>query len=74
LFRATAGVSTAGAGRIILPGADEILFLPQRTYLPPGTLRQVLESTAHSGKISDYRVFELLRELNLEQVLTRAAD
>src|SRR5919198_401780 len=38
LFRATAGLSTAGAGRIIRPGADDILFLAQRPYLPPGTL------------------------------------
>jgi vitamin B12/bleomycin/antimicrobial peptide transport system ATP-binding/permease protein len=72
LFRATAGASTAGAGRIIRPGADDILFLAQRPYLPPGTLRQVLERTAHAGEISDNRIFGLLRELNLEQVLSRA--
>jgi putative ATP-binding cassette transporter len=72
LFRATAGASTAGAGRIIRPGADDILFLAQRPYLPPGTLRQIIEPAAHSGEIPDERIFELLRELNLEQVLTRA--
>jgi len=72
LFRATAGVSTAGAGRIILPDADGILFLPQRPYLPPGTLRQVLKPDLHAGAISDDRIFGLLRELNLEQILTRA--
>jgi len=72
LFRATAGLSTAGAGRIIRPGADGMLFLAQRPYLPPGTLRQVLEPAGHAGEISDDRIFGLLRELNLEQVLTRA--
>jgi vitamin B12/bleomycin/antimicrobial peptide transport system ATP-binding/permease protein len=72
LFRATTGASTAGAGRIIRTGADDILFLAQRPYLPPGTLRQVLERTAHAGEISDNRIFGLLRELNLEQVLSRA--
>jgi putative ATP-binding cassette transporter len=72
LFRATAGVSTAGAGRIILPDANDILFLSQRPYLPPGTLRQVLEPDVHAGEISDDRIFRLLRQLNLEQVLTRA--
>ena len=40
--------------------------------MPPGTLRQVLERTAHAGEISDNRIFGLLRELNLEQVLSRA--
>ena len=72
LFRATAGVSTAGTGRIIRPGADNILFLAQRPYLPPGTLRQILVRTVHEGEISDDRIFGLLRELNLEQVLARA--
>jgi vitamin B12/bleomycin/antimicrobial peptide transport system ATP-binding/permease protein len=72
LFAATAGVSTPGAGRIILPGDDDILFLPQRPYLPPCTLRQVLEPDVHPGEISDDRIFGLLRQLNLEPVLTRA--
>jgi putative ATP-binding cassette transporter len=71
LFRATAGIPTAGVGRIILPGAGDILFLPQRPYLPPGTLRQVIEPDVHAGEISDDRIFGLLRQLNLEQVLTR---
>jgi putative ATP-binding cassette transporter len=72
LFRATAGVSTAGTGRIIRPGADGILFLAQRPYLPPGTLRQVLVCTRHERDIADERIVGLLRELHLEQVVTRA--
>ena len=72
LFRATAGLSTAGAGRIIRPGADDIRFLAQRPYLPPGTLRQVLVHTVHEGEISDERIFGLVRELHLEQAVTRA--
>jgi putative ATP-binding cassette transporter len=72
LFRATAGLSSAGAGRIIRPGAEGILFLAQRPYLPPGTLRQVLVRPLHEGEISDERIFGLLRELHLEQAVTRA--
>jgi hypothetical protein len=72
LFRATAGVSTAGAGRIIRPGADDMLFLAQRPYLPPGTLRQVLVSSLHEGGITDERIFGLLRQLHLEPALSRA--
>jgi hypothetical protein len=60
VVRATAGISAAGTGRIIRPGADNIRFLAQRPYLPPGTLRQVLEPTAHAGEISNERVFALL--------------
>jgi vitamin B12/bleomycin/antimicrobial peptide transport system ATP-binding/permease protein len=72
LFRATGGLATAGEGRIIRPGADGILFLAQRPYLPPGTLRQVLVRTLHERDISDDRIFGLLRALHLEPVLARA--
>ena len=47
----------AGSGRIIRPGADDILFLAQRPYLPPGTLRQVLEDAPRAERnISDDRI------------------
>jgi putative ATP-binding cassette transporter len=72
LFRATAGVSTAGSGRIIRPRASDIRFLAQRPYLPPGTLRQVFDGAAPADKISDERIFTLLRALNLEKVVTQA--
>ena len=45
LFRATAGVWGCGGGRSSGPGLDEILFLPERPYLPPGTLREALLRT-----------------------------
>ncbi len=72
LFRATAGLSSAGQGRIIVPDADHILFLAQRPYLPPGTLRQVLVRTKSAGDISDESILGLLRELKLDPVLARA--
>jgi putative ATP-binding cassette transporter len=72
LFRVTAGVSTAGAGRIIRPGGDDILFLAQQPYVPQGTLREVLVPIDHAGEISDEQIFALLRELNLEQVAVQA--
>jgi putative ATP-binding cassette transporter len=72
LCRATTGLSTAGEGRIIRPGADDLLFLAQRPYLPPGTLRQVLVRPLHEGDIADEQIVGLLRELHLEPVLARA--
>ena len=72
LFRATAGVSTPGAGRIVHPGAGEICFLAQRPYLPPGTLRQLLEGDTQPNEAFDDRIHSLLRELNLEQIVTQA--
>jgi vitamin B12/bleomycin/antimicrobial peptide transport system ATP-binding/permease protein len=71
LFRATAGGQARGAGRIIRPGGDGIIFLAQRPYLPPGTLRQAL--VRHTpGEVSDERIMALLRELGLDQVLSMA--
>jgi vitamin B12/bleomycin/antimicrobial peptide transport system ATP-binding/permease protein len=72
LCRATAGVATPGSGRIIRPGAGKIGFIAQRPYLPPGPLRRVLEGAAHPDEGPDDRIFALLRELNLEQIVTQA--
>jgi putative ATP-binding cassette transporter len=73
LFRATAGISFKGSGRIIHPGPDDILFLPQRPYLPTGTLRQVLVRNERAGEISDESIIQLLSELHLEQVVEQAS-
>ncbi|MGO7215082.1 ABC transporter ATP-binding protein/permease [Rhizobium ruizarguesonis] len=72
LFRATAGISFKGSGRIIRPAADDILFLPQRPYLPTGTLRQILVRNERAGEIPDDRIVQILRALNLEHVLEQA--
>jgi putative ATP-binding cassette transporter len=72
LCRATAGVTTPGSGRILNPGPGKIRFVAQRPYLPPGTLRQVLEDGAQTDQGSDERIFALLRELGLEQIASEA--
>ena len=71
LFRATAGIWENGSGRIVRPGLDAILFLPERPYLPPGTLRDVLLPTGREGTIGDEQIATLLRGLGLEGVLER---
>ena len=42
LLRAFSGVWPFGEGRIEIPAATKALVLPQRTYMPQGTLRQAL--------------------------------
>ncbi|AMS40662.1 putative ATP-binding cassette transporter [Aminobacter aminovorans] len=42
LFRALAGLWPWGKGRIELPTDKQVAFLPRVSYLPPGTLREVL--------------------------------
>src|SRR2546427_735751 len=71
LFRATAGIWSNGRGRIVRPGLDAILFLPERPYLPPGTIRDVLVSTER-GDSGDAEIARVLHALGLETVLERA--
>lgn len=42
LFRALAGIWPFGSGRVGLPRGARALFLPQRPYLPLGSLREVV--------------------------------
>jgi vitamin B12/bleomycin/antimicrobial peptide transport system ATP-binding/permease protein len=70
LFMATAGVWTAGEGRILRP--RDILFLAQQPYLPPGSLREVLAHPGREGELTDERILRELHELNLDHVLNRA--
>lgn len=72
LLRATAGLWDTGEGRIRHPGLDELLFLPERPYLPPGTLREVLVRFGRDEAISDEQIVDALRELDLEKIVTRA--
>ena len=72
LFRATAGVWQAGKGRIAHPPADVILFVPERPYLPPGTLRQALVRSGAETQVGDARIHEVLRALGIEDVVARA--
>lgn len=72
LFRATAGIWDDGEGEIIRPDFDTILFLPERPYLPPGTLRELLVRTGRESKIPDNTIREVLASLCLENVIERS--
>jgi vitamin B12/bleomycin/antimicrobial peptide transport system ATP-binding/permease protein len=70
LFKATAGLSVAGAGRILRPA--EMQFLGERPYLPPGTLRRALATTGHEGELLNEQITELLRALKVEAAVAQA--
>jgi putative ATP-binding cassette transporter len=42
LFRAIAGLWPWGAGTIVLPSHQGVMFVPRNPYIPPGTLRAAL--------------------------------
>jgi putative ATP-binding cassette transporter len=71
LLRATAGIWPMGEGRIARPGSGQTLFLPERPYMPPGTLREVLLRTGREATIADEQIHAILKDLNLESLLER---
>ncbi|CAL1239017.1 ABC transporter ATP-binding protein/permease [Candidatus Methylocalor cossyra] len=72
LFKATAGIADIGTGRIVRPRLDRILFLPERPYLPPGTLREALIPDEREEASTDAEIQETLHVLGLDSVLARA--
>ncbi len=57
LFRAISGIWPYGGGAITLPRDAKILLLPQRPYLPMGTLRAAV---TYPGKPDGYETAEIL--------------
>jgi len=72
LFRATAGIWRAGTGTLFRPPLDAIFFLPQRPYLLPGTLRELLLRTGQEQVITDDQITTALRDVGLGFVQERA--
>lgn len=72
LFRATAGTWEAGEGRVIRPRAGRVFFLPERPYLPPGTLRELVVRKGDEQAISDAYVHNTLKSLELDSLVVRA--
>jgi putative ATP-binding cassette transporter len=71
LFRATAGIWPAGVGTLVRPPLEKIFFLPQRPYLPPRTLRDLL-LTGQEQVMTDDEITAALREAGLDSVPARA--
>ena len=65
LFRALAGIWPFGRGRVRLPAAARVLFLPQRPYLPIGSLRQVVAYPAAAAALPDDSLVEALQAVGL---------
>ncbi|MGH7020433.1 MAG: ABC transporter ATP-binding protein/permease [Brevundimonas sp.] len=69
LLRAVAGLWPFGAGAVRLPADARIAFLPQRPYMPDGTLAELLAYPAGPEAHSDERYAELLRALDLNRLV-----
>ncbi|HEX5078511.1 MAG TPA: ABC transporter ATP-binding protein/permease [Geminicoccaceae bacterium] len=68
LFRALAGMWPWGSGTIQLPPRDAMMFLPQRPYLPPGTLRAAVSYPTEPGHFGDAAIRAALERVDLGQL------
>jgi putative ATP-binding cassette transporter len=71
LFRALAGIWPFGAGSVQTPANGAVMFLPQKPYLPLGTLREVVAYPKVNDSLSDTQIAETLQLCCLEQFAPR---
>ncbi|RJR54827.1 MAG: ABC transporter ATP-binding protein/permease [Desulfobacteraceae bacterium] len=80
LFHATAGLWDVSEGKIIRPRLEQILFLPELPYLPPGTVRELLmrpwpeeegsvDRNLAGIQTSDEKILEVLQTLKIDSLL-----
>jgi len=68
LFRALAGIWPYWKGRIALPRGATLLFLPQRPYLPIGSLKYATAYPAEAAALADAEVREALVAVGLPKL------
>jgi len=71
LQRAIVGIWESGEGRIVRPRLDEMLLLPDRPYLPPGTLRELVVGIDPVHPVPDDRIWETLRLVSVDGAVRR---
>jgi putative ATP-binding cassette transporter len=71
LFRGLAGLWPFGAGRIERPARERMLFVPQRAYLPIGTLRAVVAYPAAEHSFDDAQIRDALALVGLGHLAER---
>jgi putative ATP-binding cassette transporter len=74
LFRAIAGIWPWGSGEITLPERSRMMFMPQRPYLPLGTLRAALSYPAGIRKYPIATVRAALERCGLSHLVDRLND
>ena len=68
LFRAMIGLWPWGSGRIARPPRESMMFLPERAYVPPGTLRTALCYPCETHEFDDAATARALTAVGLERL------
>jgi len=65
LFRVIAGIWPFGEGRIEIPAGAHVMVVPQRPYIPIGTLRAAIAYPAASDIYADADIRQVLEDVRL---------
>jgi putative ATP-binding cassette transporter len=71
LFRAIAGIWPFGRGRVEAPREASVMLLPQRAYLPLGTLRAALAYPSGPGAVPEAEMVEAMEAVGLGHLVPR---
>jgi putative ATP-binding cassette transporter len=71
LFRAIAGIWPFGSGKVLAPADGRIMTLPQRPYLPIGSLADAISYPTVAGSYDAARLRELLNAVGLPALAGR---
>ena len=71
LFRAIAGIWPFGRGSVQVPEGARVLFLPQRPYLPLGTLRRAVCYPLDAAEVPEAEIRAALSSVGLPQLADR---
>jgi vitamin B12/bleomycin/antimicrobial peptide transport system ATP-binding/permease protein len=71
LFRALAGIWPFGEGRVSMPAGKSLMLLPQRPYIPVGTLRGAIAYPAEPNAYDDGTIKQALIATRLPHLIAR---
>jgi putative ATP-binding cassette transporter len=74
LFRALAGIWPFGKGEVHVPAGARVLFLPQKPYIPIGTLRDAVKYPDEQSTASDQEIIDALNAVGLDHLASRLDD
>lgn len=66
--RSLAGIWPFGKGEITMSPQEDVMFIPQTSYMPLGTLREALMFPDKVMTVSDDELIQLLKECHLEHL------
>ena len=74
LFKAVAGLWPWGKGEILMPAGQSMVFLPQRPFLPDGTLQAALSYPHAANHFSPLKIQHALKCAGVSWLAPRLAD